>query len=192
MGLGPCERKRKSFNGKQHRLAEIDPPRLFFCRLTQLGLLRLLTAAAVMGPDQVKSPQEAWKAYDRWLEDERVEMLDELEGLEAHFRVFTRSAHRSPKDWADSYLAAFAQASRLTLATFDQAFQAKSKELHVLEAQRSPVPKPHVSKRRAEDRSRTRRTRHRAADRPLWPTADRTGAPTGQPSKGRGKLMVGA
>ena len=108
--------------------------RLFFCRLTQLGLLRLLTAAAVMGPDQVKSQQEAWKAYDRWLEDERVEMLEEPEELEAHFRTLTRSGHASPKDWADSYLAAFAQASRLTIVTFDQAFQGKAKDLHLLEA----------------------------------------------------------
>jgi toxin-antitoxin system PIN domain toxin len=108
--------------------------RLFFCRLTQLGLLRLLTAAAVLGPDRVKSQQEAWKAYDRWLEDERVEMLDEPEGIEAHFRALTRSARASPKDWADSYLAAFAQASRLTVVTFDQAFQGKVKDLHLLEA----------------------------------------------------------
>jgi uncharacterized protein len=108
--------------------------RLFFCRLTQLGLLRLLTAAAVMGSDEVKSQREAWKAYDRWLEDERVEMLNEPEGLEAHFRALTRSSHASPKDWADSYLAAFAQASRLTVVTFDQAFQDKAKDLLLLEA----------------------------------------------------------
>jgi uncharacterized protein len=108
--------------------------RLFFCRLTQLGLLRLLTAAAVMGPDQVKSQWEAWKAYDRWLEDERVEMLDEPVGLEAHLRTLTRSAHASPKDWADTYLAAFAQASRLTVVTFDRAFQGKAKDLHLLGA----------------------------------------------------------
>jgi uncharacterized protein len=108
--------------------------RLFFCRLTQLGLLRLLCAAAVMGPDQAKSQQEAWKAYDRWLEDERVEFLDEPSGLETHFRALTRSPLASPKDWADSYLAAFAQASRLTVVTFDQGFQNKAKDLLLLEA----------------------------------------------------------
>ena len=108
--------------------------RLFFCRLTQLGLLRLLSAEAVMGPDQVQSQQEAWKTYDRWLEDERVELLDEPGGLEAHFRGLTRSAHAAPKDWADSYLAAFALASRLTVVTFDRAFQNKAKELLLLKA----------------------------------------------------------
>ncbi|PYT70053.1 MAG: VapC toxin family PIN domain ribonuclease [Acidobacteria bacterium] len=108
--------------------------RLFFCRLTQLGLLRLLSAPAVMGPDQAKSQQEAWKAYDHWLEDQRVDFLDEPSELEIAFRSLTRSAQASPKHWADSYLAAFAQASRLTLVTFDRAFQNKAKNLILLEA----------------------------------------------------------
>jgi uncharacterized protein len=108
--------------------------RLFFCRLTQLGLLRLLSAPAVMGPDQAMSQQEAWKAYDLWLEDERVEFLDEPGGIETQFRDLTRSPHASPKDWADSYLAAFAQASRLTVVTFDRGLQNKAKDLLLLEA----------------------------------------------------------
>jgi len=99
--------------------------RLFFCRLTQLGLLRLLSAAVVMGPDQAKGQQEAWKAYDRWLQDDRIEFLDEPGGLEAQFRALTRSPHASPKDWADSYLLAFASAADLRLVTFDQALRQK-------------------------------------------------------------------
>jgi toxin-antitoxin system PIN domain toxin len=108
--------------------------RLFFCRLTQLGLLRLLSSPAVMGLDQAKSQQEAWKAYDRWMEDSRVEFLDEPSELEAEFRALTRSAQASPKDWADSYLAAFAQASRLTVVTFDRALKNKAKGFLLLEA----------------------------------------------------------
>ncbi len=108
--------------------------RLFFCRFTQLGLLRLLTAAAVMGRDEVMTQEEAWKAYDRWLQDDRVEFLDEPAGLEAHFRSLTRLPHPAPKDWADSYLTAFALASRLTVVTFDHAFQNKTKGLLLLQA----------------------------------------------------------
>ncbi len=107
---------------------------LFFCRFTQLGLLRLLTAETVMGRDEVMTQEEAWKAYDGWLQDERVEYLDEPAGLEGHFRGLTRSPHPAPKDWADSYLAAFAVASRLTVVTFDQAFQNKANELLLLKA----------------------------------------------------------
>jgi len=111
------------------------PPtgRLFFGRLTQLGLLRLLSAPAVMGPDQARSHQDAWRAYDRWLEDDRIEFLDEPSGLDTHFRALTQSPQASPKDWADSYLVAFAHASRLTLVTFDRAFQNKAKDLLVLQ-----------------------------------------------------------
>ncbi|HVH71101.1 MAG TPA: TA system VapC family ribonuclease toxin [Candidatus Dormibacteraeota bacterium] len=108
--------------------------RLFFCRITQLGLLRLLSEPAVMGSDQAKSQPDAWNAYDRWLEDERVDFLDEPSGLETQFRVLTRSPHASPKDWADSYLAAFALASRLTIVTFDRAFQNKAKDFLLLQA----------------------------------------------------------
>jgi uncharacterized protein len=86
-----------------------------------------------MGLDQAKSRPEAWKAYDRWLEDERVEFLDEPRRLETEFRALTRSVHASPKDWADSYLAAFAQASRLTAIPFDRAFQFKGKAFLLLE-----------------------------------------------------------
>ena len=107
--------------------------RLFFCRITQLGLLRLLSAEVIMGPDHVKNQQEAWTAYDRWLEDERIEMLEEPGGLEAHFRALTRSPHAAPKEWADSYLAAFAISSRLTIVTFDRSFRGKAKDLLLLE-----------------------------------------------------------
>jgi hypothetical protein len=108
--------------------------RLFFCRLTQLGLLRLLSAPAVMGPDGAKSQPDAWRAYDRWIEDERIEFLDEPGGVETEFRGLTRSPQAAPKDWADSYLVAFAQASRLTVVTFDRAFLTKVKDLLLLEA----------------------------------------------------------
>jgi toxin-antitoxin system PIN domain toxin len=98
---------------------------LLFCRLTQLGLLRLLGEAAVMGPDQAMSQGAAWKAYDVWLRDERVAFIDEPAGLELRFRALTRSPRASPKDWADSYLAAFADTAELLLVTFDQSLARK-------------------------------------------------------------------
>lgn len=106
--------------------------RLYFCRFTQLGLLRLLTAEAVMGRDEVLSQEGVWKAYDQWLGDERVGFLDEPSGIESAFRSLTRSRRSAPKDWADSYLAAFAASARLTLVTFDRALQTKAKQLVLL------------------------------------------------------------
>jgi len=109
-----------------------DSLRLFFCRFTQLGLLRLLTAVPVMGKDEVMTQAEAWGAYDRWLQDERVAFLDEPSGLETPFRAMTQASRSATKDWADSYLAAFALASQLTLVTFDRGFQNKAKQLILL------------------------------------------------------------
>ena len=100
--------------------------RLFFCRLTQLGLLRLLSTEALMGRDDVLNQPAAWEAYDRWRADDRVGFLDEPADLEREFRALTRLGHPAPKDWADSYLAAFASVARLTVVTFDSALQRKS------------------------------------------------------------------
>lgn len=107
--------------------------RLRFCRITQLGFLRLLTAEAVMGED-VLSQAEAWRAYDRWLETGHVEMSDEPVDFERGFRRLSRSRQASPKHWGDAYLAAFAEASEMTLVTFDRAFRGRVKPLILLEA----------------------------------------------------------
>ena len=87
-----------------------------------------------MGPDEVLSQEEAWQAYDRWFKDERVAFLEESEELDPLFRALTRSRRAAPKDWADSYLTAFAQAGQLTLVTFDHAFQKKAGHLILLDA----------------------------------------------------------
>src|SRR5580704_10800314 len=69
---------------------DVDPDvSLVFCRLTHLGLLRLLTTEAVMG-DEVITPPQAWKAYDRWYHDPRVELVDEPAEIEAQFRALAR------------------------------------------------------------------------------------------------------
>ena len=98
---------------------------LAFCRFTQLGLLRLLTAEAVMG-DEVMTQPQAWAAYDRWLQDTRVTLVDEPPEIETAFRVLTRLRQPATKAWADSFLAAFATAGQLTLVTFDRGRRAKA------------------------------------------------------------------
>jgi toxin-antitoxin system PIN domain toxin len=100
--------------------------RLFFCRHTQLGLLRLLSAEAIMGEDAMNQA-DAWNAYDRWIEDDRVEFIEEPPDLEPVFRRMSQLQRPAPKDWADSYLAAFAIASQLTIVTFDRALRGKAK-----------------------------------------------------------------
>jgi uncharacterized protein len=104
---------------------------LVFCRLTQLGLLRLLTTPAVMG-DEVMTQPQAWAAYDRWQQDPRFKFVDDPPEIEARFRALTRLRQPATKDWADSYLAAFATVGQLTLVTFDRGLRAKAKSVIVL------------------------------------------------------------
>jgi uncharacterized protein len=110
-----------------------DDARLCFCRVTQLSFLRLLTTQAVMRSD-VRSQAEAWQVYDQWLDDPRVDFLEEPDGLEQTLRTHSRLKHPAPKDWADAYLLAFALVSGLRLVTFDQAFRGKTNDLVLLGA----------------------------------------------------------
>ncbi len=96
---------------------------MFFCRFTQIGLLRLLTNEQVMGAE-VMNQRQAWRAYGRWFEDERIEFHREPEApeFERLFQQFSIKSRPSTKLWADAYLAAFAKVSGLTIVTFDQGF----------------------------------------------------------------------
>jgi toxin-antitoxin system PIN domain toxin len=104
---------------------------LSFCRFTQLGLLRLLTAEAVMG-DEVMTQPQAWAAYDQWLQDSRIGFMEEPADTETRFRALTRLRQPATKDWADSYLAAFATIGQLTLVTFDRGLRGKAKSVLIL------------------------------------------------------------
>jgi toxin-antitoxin system PIN domain toxin len=103
----------------------------FFCRFTQLTVLRLLTTDQIMGRD-AKTMTGAWALWDQVWADERVAFLPEPDGLEREFRLRSRLASRSPKVWADSYLLAFAAAAGLKLITFDRALEARGADVLVL------------------------------------------------------------
>jgi len=108
---------------------------LYICRFTQLGLLRLLSTEAVMGRDGVMNQSEAWRAYDRWFEDDdRVEFVEEPADIDGVFRSLTQHWLPSPKGWVDAYLAAFASVCGWPLVTFDQAFRGRLGDLLILES----------------------------------------------------------
>lgn len=95
--------------------------RMQFCRITQLGLLRLLTNEMVTGVDAL-SLEEAFEVEDRWLEDPRVEFAAERHGLERFFREATVGVRKqkASKVLVDAYLIAFAGVEKATLITFDK------------------------------------------------------------------------
>lgn len=103
-----------------------------FCRFTQIALLRLLTTSAAMGGRPLPMP-DAWKAYDRLFDDERVLFMAEPSGIEPHFRRRSSLSAMSPKVWADAYLAAFARAANGVVVTFDQAFPSREVSCLVLQ-----------------------------------------------------------
>jgi uncharacterized protein len=98
---------------------------LYFSRFTQIGFLRLLTTSAVM-MNKVLSQHDAWRVYDDWMENGRAAYLEEPASIERIFRLLSQSRHSTPKDWADSYISAFARASGLRLVTFDQALHKRT------------------------------------------------------------------
>jgi hypothetical protein len=95
---------------------------LIFSRYTQIGLLRLLTNASVMG-DQTLTLHKAWDVYDRWLEDPRVEFYPEPRNIDARFRQLTHAfrAQQASKAVGDCWLLACAKEAPGTLVTFDRA-----------------------------------------------------------------------
>jgi toxin-antitoxin system PIN domain toxin len=106
--------------------------RVFFCRVTQMGLLRLLTTEAVMGADEVLTQIEAWDAYDELIDDEQISFVAEPDTIEREFRLLSSRSHSASRGWTDAYLAAFASAENLMLVTFDQGFRGRVKNLHLL------------------------------------------------------------
>jgi toxin-antitoxin system PIN domain toxin len=96
--------------------------RVAFCRITQLGVLRLLTNVRVMG-GQRKTIEAAWAIYERLLSQAPIVFAPEPEETEAILAEYCRLGGASSRHWTDGYLAAFARAGGLTLATFDRDFR---------------------------------------------------------------------
>lgn len=103
----------------------------FFCRFTQLTVLRLLTTESVMGKD-ARTMLQAWDLWSKVEADSRIAFLPEPEGLEKEFRSRSHLSTRSPKVWADAYLLAFAAVAGLRMITFDRALQSGRDEVLVL------------------------------------------------------------
>jgi len=88
-------------------------------RFAQMGALRLMTTASVMG-GQPFTMAEAWNAYYRLYRDGRVAYFAEAAALDREFEALTKAAQSSPKAWADAFLLAFARCHGGELITFDQ------------------------------------------------------------------------
>jgi len=91
-----------------------------FARLSQLGLLRLMTTAAAMDGKPL-AIAEAWRVYDRFYDDDRVTFVAEPAEVEKEFRKRAAGREASPKVWGDAWMLALATAAGGVLVTFDKA-----------------------------------------------------------------------
>jgi toxin-antitoxin system PIN domain toxin len=105
-----------------HWFEGVGREQAFFCRITQIGLLRLLTNARVMGVDVI-SQSEAWKTYHRILSDSRVQFSSEPAGIDHLWQHLSRGSYPAANLWTDAYIQAFAQLRELQVVSFDKGFR---------------------------------------------------------------------
>jgi len=96
--------------------------RIYFCRVTQAALLRLLTNRSVM-KGTPKSQAEAWQIFDALRGAPGVEWAGETEGLESEWRRLSSRASASTERWTDDCLAAWARLLNFRVITFDAGFK---------------------------------------------------------------------
>jgi toxin-antitoxin system PIN domain toxin len=96
-------------------------PSLWFCRVTMLGLVRLLTQPRLMGSAALSAPA-ALAAYDQFAALPEVALRAEPASCEAEMRRIVQ-ADLPARLLTDAYLAAFAMAADLRLVTFDRDFE---------------------------------------------------------------------
>ena len=92
-----------------------------FCRVTQMGLLRLLCNPKVL-EDDVLTATEAWDLYRALRTNPRVEFSIEPAGIEGTWERMTRDRSLGPATWTDLYLAAFAELRQARVVSFDRSF----------------------------------------------------------------------
>jgi len=93
-----------------------------FCRVTQMGLLRLLTNRHAMGGDVLDIAQ-AWRVYHRMTLDLRILFLAEPAGIQQAWERLTQRAPAATHLWTDTYLQAFAGLKDLRVVSFDEDFR---------------------------------------------------------------------
>ncbi|NDG41421.1 MAG: PIN domain-containing protein [Betaproteobacteria bacterium] len=93
---------------------------VWFCRITMLGLVRLLSNPKVMG-GQALSLTQALAAYDRFAALPEIGLHAERLDCNGQLRQYVAQVLPA-RLLTDAYLAAFAVTARLRLVTFDRDF----------------------------------------------------------------------
>ena len=95
---------------------------LWFCRVTMLGLVRLLCQPKAVGKGAL-TLAAAWALYQRFRAVQGVGMLVEPASCDQHLQALVGQGSLPLRLWTDAYLSALALGSGLRLVTFDTDFQ---------------------------------------------------------------------
>ena len=96
--------------------------KIAFCRVTMLGLLRLVTHANVMSGDPF-THEEAWNIYWTYRNLPIIRLLPDAESLDTTFAALSVDPGLPHRLWTDAYLASFAISSGFRLVSFDLDFR---------------------------------------------------------------------
>ncbi len=97
------------------------PGDIAFCRITMLGLLRLLTNSRVMH-GQPFTTVEAWDAYHAFAALPEVCIIEDSLAAERQFELWSRRPDFPAHRWTDAWIAAIAHASGARVVSFDADF----------------------------------------------------------------------
>ncbi len=96
-------------------------PILAFCRVTMLGLLRLLTHPKVMSGNPF-TIAEAWSAYSAYAALPEIQFIEESLLAEKYFMRWTQQSGFTTPRWTDAWIASIARASNARVVSFDADF----------------------------------------------------------------------
>ena len=106
----------------QDWFAGVDQGGAAFCRVTQMGFLRLITNRHVMREDALDQ-RTAWRVYEQLMRDSRLAFAAEPPDVEPVWKRLTRGLFTGTNVWTDAYLAAWALVQGLNVVSFDRGFQ---------------------------------------------------------------------
>ena len=92
-----------------------------FCRVTLLGLLRLLTNSRVMRGEPF-TPVQAWEAYHTFIALPEVCFIEDSLAAEWQFELWSRRPDFAAHRWTDAFIAALAFTSGARVVSFDSDF----------------------------------------------------------------------
>ncbi len=106
-----------------HSTPHTAPQKIYFCRTTMLGLVRLLCQPNVVGEGALALPA-AWAVYQSFRALPLIDLLADPADCDAAIETLLSAQGALPaRLWTDAYLAALAQSSGMRLVTFDRDFE---------------------------------------------------------------------